>query len=66
MVDFDRKVEDWNKARAVTPEKLEAARQVLEAVRAGGDVIKVLRRYPQPGGGYLAKHILVAAYHQLT
>jgi len=66
MVDFDRKVEDWNKARAVTPEKLEAARQVLEAVRAGGDVIKVLRRFPQPGGGYLAKHILVAAYHQLV
>jgi elongator complex protein 3 len=66
MVDFDRKVEDWNKARAITPEMLETARRVLEDVRAGGDVFKVLRRYPQPGGGYLAKHVLVAAYRQLV
>ena len=66
MVDFDRKVEDWNKARAVTPEMLEMARLVLEEIRTSGDVFKTLRKHPLPGGGYLAKHVLVAAYRELV
>jgi len=42
------------------------ARQVLEEVRRGAAVEKALRRHPSPAGGYLAKHVLVAAYRQLT
>lgn len=66
MVDFDRKVEDWNKARTITPEMLEMARLVLEEMRTSGDVFKTLRKHPLPGGGYLAKHVLVAAYRELV
>ncbi|HJW89054.1 MAG TPA: tRNA uridine(34) 5-carboxymethylaminomethyl modification radical SAM/GNAT enzyme Elp3 [Anaerolineales bacterium] len=43
------------------------ARLVLADVRGGRRVEEALRRYPLPGGqGCLAKHVLVAAYHQLT
>jgi hypothetical protein len=52
----------WWKARQYTPEKMDLARKVLEEVRAGRKLAEVIRRYPLPGGGYLAKHILVAAY----
>jgi elongator complex protein 3 len=40
---------------------------VLEDVRAGSRVSEAVRRHPLPGGrGYLGKHMLVAAYKQLT
>jgi elongator complex protein 3 len=42
------------------------AKQVLEEVRRGATFEKALRRHPSPEGGYLAKHVLVAAYRQLT
>ncbi len=58
--------ENWYKAQQYTPEMLEQAKQVLEEVRRGADVQKALRRHPSPTGGYLAKHVLVAAYRQLT
>ncbi|HVN55249.1 MAG TPA: tRNA uridine(34) 5-carboxymethylaminomethyl modification radical SAM/GNAT enzyme Elp3 [Anaerolineaceae bacterium] len=56
----------WLEARDYTPEKLEAARLVLEEIRQGREVWQAMRRYPLPGGGYLAKHILVAAYRRLV
>ncbi len=56
----------WIEAHRYTPEMLELACKVLEEVRAGRPVDDAVRRYPQPGGGYLAKHVLVAAYRQLT
>jgi len=56
----------WQAARQYTPEKLALAHQALELVRAGKDVTTAVRRFPLPGGGYLGKHMLVAAYHQLT
>jgi elongator complex protein 3 (tRNA carboxymethyluridine synthase) len=58
--------DDWLKSRQYTPEMLLQARQVLEEVRRGAAVEKALRRHPSPAGGYLAKHVLVAAYRQLT
>ncbi|HLE14826.1 MAG TPA: tRNA uridine(34) 5-carboxymethylaminomethyl modification radical SAM/GNAT enzyme Elp3 [Anaerolineales bacterium] len=59
--------EVWRETRATTPEKLALARQVLEEVRAGRPVAEAVRRYPLPEGqGYLGKHMLVAAYQQLT
>jgi elongator complex protein 3 len=58
--------ENWIKSRQYTPEMLLLAKQVLEEVRRGASVEKALRRHPSPQGGYLAKHVLVAAYRQLT
>lgn len=45
---------------------LEQAIEVLEEVRRGAKVDRALRRHPNPNGGYLAKHVLVAAYRQLV
>ena len=58
--------EAWLEARQYTPEMLAQARRVLEMVRAGRALTDAIRSYPQPGGGYLPKHALVAAYRQLT
>jgi elongator complex protein 3 len=58
--------ENWLKSREYTPEMLLLAKQVLEEVRHGAPVEKALRRHPSPAGGYLAKHVLVAAYRQMT
>ena len=57
--------ENWYKAKQYTPEMLEQAKQVLEEVQRGAAVERALRRHPLPEGGYLAKHVLVAAYRQL-
>src|SRR4030042_6386062 len=56
----------WLKSREYTPEMLLLAKQVLEEVRRGAAFEKALRRHPSPAGGYLAKHVLVAAYRQLV
>ena len=56
----------WQEARQYTPEQLALAREVLAEVRAGRDLFRSLRRHPQPGGGYLPKHLLVYAYRELT
>jgi elongator complex protein 3 len=58
--------ENWLKSRQYTPEMLEQARLALEEVRQGTSFSKALRHHPNPAGGYLAKHVLVAAYHQLV
>ena len=58
---------DWLEARRYDSEKLSLARRVLEEVQAGSQVMDAVRRHPLPnGGGYLGKHVLVAAYRQLT
>jgi len=57
--------ENWLKSQQYTPEMLLLAKQVLEEVRRGAVVEKALRRHPSPKGGYLAKHVLVAAYRVL-
>ena len=56
----------WIKATQYTPEMLLQARLVLEEMQRGVQVDKALRRHTSPAGGYLAKHVLVAAYRQLT
>jgi len=58
--------EDWFKSRQYTPEMLEQACEVLAEVRRGAAVEKALRRHPSPEGGYLAKHVLVAAYRGMV
>ncbi|HSF82458.1 MAG TPA: tRNA uridine(34) 5-carboxymethylaminomethyl modification radical SAM/GNAT enzyme Elp3 [Anaerolineales bacterium] len=56
----------WLEARQHTPEMLALACKVLEDVRSGRRVADALRRHPLPKGGYLGKHVLVAAYRQLV
>jgi len=56
----------WNEARQYTPEQLNLARIILEEVRAECEVATAIRRHPQPGGGYIGKHVLVRVYRELT
>jgi elongator complex protein 3 len=58
--------ETWQVNRQITPEKISAARLVLEEVRAGRRVLEAIRRHPLPDGGYLSKQALVAAYKDLV
>lgn len=58
--------ETWYQQKALTPEKLALARVVLEEVRDGRSVNDAMRRHPLPGGGYLGKSFLVAAYQQMV
>ena len=58
--------QDWWEARKHTPEMLALAEKVLVEVRGGRSVADAIRRHPLPDGGYLAKHVLVAAYRNLT
>jgi elongator complex protein 3 len=58
--------QSWQQARVYSGEQLALAREILDEVRAGGDLERALQHHPQLGGGYLAKHVLVYAYRQLT
>ena len=59
--------ERWQEKRLYSPQELELAFKVLEAVRAGAEVRQALRANPLPGGrGFLAKHALVAEYRRLV
>jgi len=58
--------ENWVKSQQYTPEMLLQARWVLEELRGGASMQKALTRHPNPQGGYLAKHVLVAAYRELV
>jgi len=60
------KRENWKAVHALTPEKMALARLVLMDVRRGKPVMDSLRKHPAPGGGYLGKHALVAAYNQMV
>jgi elongator complex protein 3 len=58
---------EWLQERAYTPEMLALARVILEEMKQGADLAQALRRNPLPdGGGHVAKHVLVAAYHNLV
>jgi hypothetical protein len=59
-------IEKWTESRRFTPEKLAAARIILEDVKNGADVFTAIRKNPLPGVGYLAKHTLVEAYRLLV
>ena len=58
--------EEWQKSIVYTPEVLAVARAVLEDIRRGRAVDLAVRKHPGPGGGYLPKHALVAAYRALV
>lgn len=56
----------WQENHSLTPEKLDLAREVLAEVRQGSAVMDSVRKHPIPSGGYLGKHVLVAAYNQMV
>ena len=56
----------WLEARQHSAETLALACKVLEEVRNGRRVAEAVRRHPLPQGGYLGKHVLVAAYRELV
>ena len=60
------KKQNWQKNHTLTPEKLALAREVLAEVRGGTPVMDSVRRHPVPSGGFLGKHVLVAAYNQMV
>ena len=55
----------WHELRKYTPEKLALARKILDEIRAGSRVTDAIRRHPLTDGGYVGKHMLVAAYRQI-
>ncbi len=56
----------WRDRQQLTPEKLDLARRVLEDIRSGREVMRALRSYPLPHGGYLSKSMLVGAYQEIV
>jgi len=60
------KKQNWVKNHTLTPEKLTIAREVLAEIRQGSKVMDSVRKHPIPSGGYLGKHVLVAAYNQMV
>ena len=61
----ERKI--WRKKRTYSQEELELAQKVLEALQKGADMRVAQKMYPLPeGGGFIAKHALVAAYRRLV
>jgi len=56
----------WQINKNLTPEQIDFARVILLEVQQGESVFKSIRRHPLPDGGYMAKHLLVAAYHILV
>jgi len=60
------KKKNWVANHTLTPEKLAIAREVLAEIRQGQRVMDSVRKHPIPSGGYLGKHVLVAAYNQMV
>lgn len=65
-MNLSERQELWRARQVLTPERLDLAQRVLEQVRAGKEVMSALRSFPAPGGGYLSKAMLVAAYQQMV
>jgi elongator complex protein 3 len=55
----------FEQLNALTSEKLDLARRVLEEVRGGTPVMEAVHQHPL-GQGHLSKSTLVAVYHQLV
>ena len=56
----------WHQLKRHTPEKMALAEAALEDIQAGMPVFEAIRRHPitAPGGGYIGKQMLVAAYRR--
>jgi elongator complex protein 3 len=59
-------IENWQKKRNYNPDLFAIAKVILEEVRGGRKLDRSLRAHTMEGGGLLAKHVLIAAYHELV
>lgn len=60
------KQQAWVENHVIKPEWLTLARQVMGEIQDGRAVMDALRMHPLAGGGYLAKYVMVTAYHQMV
>jgi elongator complex protein 3 len=60
------RIKNWRASHLATREKTIIARTVVEEIQRGRPVMEAVHRYPLPGGGYLNKAVLVAAYHEMV
>jgi elongator complex protein 3 len=59
-------IEKWKEEHKYTPEIFTLAKVILEEVRGGRRLDRALRAHTMPDGAMLAKHMLIAAYHDLV
>jgi len=57
---------EWMNKRKFTPEKMAIAREVMEKVREGADVMETIRSTPLPEGGHVSKSALVRVYREMV
>ncbi|MEI7990352.1 MAG: radical SAM protein, partial [Chloroflexota bacterium] len=65
-MDIEEKRKQWREARHYSADVLAVARQALDEILAGREVLDAIRRHPLPVSGYLAKHTLVEVYKQMV
>src|SRR5512140_252676 len=58
--------QQWRTRQELTDERLRLAHRVLDEIRKGRDVMRALRSFPLPEGGYLSKSMLVGAYQEMV
>jgi elongator complex protein 3 len=58
--------QQWRTRQELTDERLRLAYRVLDEIRKGRDVMRALRSFPLPEGGYLSKSMLVGAYQEMV
>jgi hypothetical protein len=56
----------WREAKQYSSEEKSIARIVLNEIMAGEAVMKAIHNHPLNAGGYIAKHMLIAAYQELV
>jgi len=65
-MDIEKHNKVWQEKHTYTTEMFAVAEQILQEVRDGTGVQDAIRHNPLPTGGYVGKHVLVAAYQRLT
>ena len=65
-IDPSDRVKNWLESLQYSEATLAVAKKILEDIHRGVDATNAIRRNPLPGGGYVAKHVLVAAYRQMV
>ncbi len=56
----------WRERKALTEAKRQAARNALQRIQQGEEVMRALRAFPLPDGSFLSKADLIAVYHEMV
>jgi elongator complex protein 3 len=65
-MELSERQQSWRERKALTEEKMTLAREILNAVRQGQDVLRAMRSFPAADGALLGKSMLVAAYQEMV